>query len=151
METTTQKSIVPQLIIAGFVSFFAFIGYMVYQAFQVDVNLVRDDYYYQSTLHNEHVADLKRTEKADIQLIYDELKNKAFLTLPASFDPKMVGGRVYFYRPSDANLDFDLPINFQDGHTMWINTSSIEKGRWNIKSEFTYNEEKYFVETSFSK
>ena len=36
-----KKSNIPLMIIGAFLAFGVFIGYLVYQAFQVDVNLVR--------------------------------------------------------------------------------------------------------------
>ena len=145
-----KKSIIPNLIIATFISFALFIGYMVYHAFQTDVNLVQDDYYQNSTMHDEHVTDIKRSNAVDIKLFFDQAKNIVQFEIPAEFDDEKVKGELHFYRPSDRKLDFKIPLAMQNGMQL-LSTEKILKGKWNVKASFSFNGKNYFKESSFSK
>ena len=145
-----KKSNIPQLIIAVFVSFAIFIGYMVYQAFQTDVNLVQDDYYQNSTMHDEHVAEIRRSEVVDIKLFFDRKQHAVQFEIPNEFDEAKVKGEIHFYRPSDNKLDFKIPIALQNGKQL-LSTEKIIKGKWNVKVSFAYDGENYFKESSFNK
>ena len=145
-----KKSIIPNLIIGTFVLFALFIGYMVYQAFQSDVNLVQDDYYQNSTMHDVHVADIKRSNAVDIKLFFDRKKSLVHFEIPSEFDAEKVKGEVHFYRPSDNKLDFKIPIALLNGKQM-LNTEKIAPGKWNVKASFSFEGKNYFKESSFSK
>ena len=43
-----------------------------------------------------------------------------------------VTGTVSLYRPSNKNLDFDLPISLSDSHLL-IPDNQLLDGRWDIK------------------
>ena len=145
-----QKSIIPQLIIAVFVSFALFIGYMVYYAFQVDVNLVQEDYYQESTKHDEHLEEIKRSEKIKIELFFDEKKSEIVFGLPSEIESDNVSGEVHFYRPSDGKLDFKVPIELNNGK-QFLSTKKIIKGKWSVKVRFNFNNQNYFKELFFVK
>lgn len=145
-----KKSNIPQMIIAVFVSFAIFIGYMVYHAFQTDVNLVQDDYYQNSTMHDEHVADIKRSNNVAVKLFFDRKQDVIQFEVPSEFEDSKVAGEIHFYRPSDGKLDFNIPISLEEGK-QFLSTTEIVKGKWNVKASFTYNNETYFKESSFSK
>ena len=145
-----QKSNIPRLIIGVFVSFAIFIGYMVYQAFQSDVNLTRDDYYQNSTLHDEHVKDIERSNNKGLKLFFDRNQKAVIFETPDNFDDSKVKGEILFYRPSDGKLDFNVPINLTSNKQL-LSTEKIIDGKWITKVSFTYNNENYFKESSFFK
>ena len=138
------------MIIGVFVSFALFIGYMVYHAFQTDVNLVQVDYYQESTQYDVHVAEIRRSAAVDIKLYFDREKEAVVFELPSEFDASKVKGEVHFYRPSDVALDFKIPLSLVNGKQM-LSTSKIIKGRWNVKANFTFKGDNYFKESAFDK
>lgn len=145
-----QKSNIPLLIIATFLGFGLFIGYMVYQAFQTDVNLVQTDYYQNSTLHNEHVDDIKRSEAVDIKLYFDRKLQAVIFQIPSEFDKKKVSGKLHFYRPSDSKIDFTIPIKITNS-SQSLNVDEIKKGKWNVKASFSFDGDNYYKESTFTK
>lgn len=145
------KSGVPFMIVATFISFAAFIGYMVYQSFQQDVNLVQRDYYQVSTAHDMHMKSLERANKVGVKLFYDKGDDKVYFQIPSSFNPVEIKGNVWFYRPSDAKKDFVLPINVKNDNNMVMSMNTIDKGKWEVKTSFKYKGEDYFRKMIFSK
>lgn len=144
----TQKSNIPLMIIGAFVSFAIFILYIVYQAFQVDVNLVRDDYYQNSTQHDAHVAEIKRSEDTQIKLFYDRNNEIVIFEVPEEFTN--VNGEIHFYRPSDSKLDFKVTIVLNDNKQI-LSSKAIASGKWELKTVFSYNGQQYYKESEFVK
>ena len=138
------------MIIFVFISFAIFIGSMVYQAFQTDVNLVQDDYYQNSTMHDQHVSDIKRSDNVELKLFFDRSQNSVILETPENFEDSKVTGEVHFYRPSDGKLDFNVPINLIENKQLF-NVDELITGKWIAKVSFTFENENFFKESSFSK
>ena len=58
---TTRRTLWPYAIIATFVLFAGFIGYMVQRAFHTDVELVSPDYYKQEIAYQKRMESVART------------------------------------------------------------------------------------------
>ena len=112
---------------------------MVYQSFQSDINLVSNDYYQQSIQFDEHMQSVQRTNSADVQIYYDRKNEEVVLITPF----ESVEGEITFFRPSDASLDFKVPIVLKDKRQT-LDASEIQSGKWDLKATFTVNGEHYY-------
>jgi hypothetical protein len=141
-----QASWWPRLIIAAFVGFMLFIGNMVRQAMQTEVDLVSKDYYQQEIAYQKHIDQLEATGKLASQaaIIHAAAARQLSLVFPAGSGPDT--GQVRFFRPSNASLDFDLPLLLNRDRQQHIPTSQLAKGLWRVQLSWQQNGQHYFQE-----
>jgi nitrogen fixation protein FixH len=145
--TTTQRSIWPYAIIATFVLFAGYIGFMVQQAMRTSVDLVSPDYYKQELAYQQRMESAARTAAlpAPVQVQYEAEAQRLSLQLPPELAGQAVQGTVHFFRPSDQKLDFELPFSPRGG-AQQLSTSKLQSGRWRIRLDFTAGGQQYFQE-----
>ncbi|HKJ47484.1 MAG TPA: FixH family protein, partial [Christiangramia sp.] len=59
--------------------------------------------------------------------------SKLILQFPNDMDLTDIAGNVNFYRPSNKQLDFNIPFSDISGQKLEIPEAQLVKGRWNIK------------------
>jgi nitrogen fixation protein FixH len=74
--------------------------------------------------------DLKKTE------------NGLLIAFPEDLMTNSISGKVFLYRPSNKQLDFEVPISLS-GHNLLIPDKRLLDGRWNIKVDWQYNGKSY--------
>ena len=141
----------PRVIIAGFVLFAGFIGNFVRLAMQSDVDLVSKDYYKQELVYQDRIDQLTETGKLDqnISIVYSEVGEQVLVGFPAEFTGKRVTGNVHFFRPSDAKLDYDMPLKLVDNNQVF-STEKLDKGLWRIKISAQAEGKNYFTEQTIT-
>ena len=144
----SKRSPWPYAIVAVFVLFAAYIGMMVYQAMQSDVDLVSADYYQQELAHQQRMEAVARTAAlpAPVQIRHEAAGRRLTLELPPALAAPRVQGRVHFFRPSTKALDFQLPLQPAADRQQVINTSKMAPGLWRVQLDFTANGQAYFLE-----
>ncbi|MGY3090147.1 hypothetical protein ACVWYF_003202 [Hymenobacter sp. UYAg731] len=143
-----KRSPWPYAIVAVFVLFAVYIGSMVYQAMQTDVNLVSADYYQQELAHQQRIDAVARAAAllTPVQVRYDAASRRLNLQLPAALAGQSVAGQVHFFRPSNQKLDFTVPLRPAADLQQSINTSKMALGFWRVQLEFTAGGQAYFIE-----
>ena len=131
---------------------FIYIGFVVFvvavalYAFRQDLNLVTDNYYekeltYQTQIDKEKRADAL-PEKPSITF-----NNKILgVIFPKSYQFKEILGKIHLYRPANDKKDIILPLQVDSTCTQYIGLTSVEKGLWKIKLDWSYKKEEYFNE-----
>ncbi|AFM03105.1 hypothetical protein Fleli_0641 [Bernardetia litoralis DSM 6794] len=126
-------------------AFVIFMLSLVFMSMQQDIQLVTENYYakgvdFQTQINEQsNVAALK--EKPTIK----QLENgNVEITFPDS-DSK-IEGEIAFFRPSDKDLDFTIPIQLQENKNQLIK-QKIEQGLWKVKLSWTEKDKKFFQET----
>ena len=147
-----KRSPWPYAIVAVFVLFAAYIGSMVYQAMQTDVNLVSADYYQQELAHQQRMDAVARTAALPIpvQVRHEAISQRLTLELPAALVGQGVQGQVHFFRPSDKALDFSLPLQPGADRQQAVNTSKMAPGLWRVQLDFAAGGQAYFLEQNFT-
>ena len=145
---SSKRSIWPYAIVAVFVLFAAYIGSMVYQAMQTDVNLVSADYYQKELVHQQRMDAVARTAAllTPVQVRHEATSRRLTLELPAALAGQAVQGQVHFFRPSDKALDFALPLQPGADRRQVVNTSKMAAGLWRVQLDFTAGGQAYFLE-----
>jgi nitrogen fixation protein FixH len=146
MTPPKPRTIWPYAIIAVFVLFAGYIGFMVQQAMRTTVDLVSPDYYKQELAYQQRMESVARTAAlpAPVQLRHDAATQRLTLQLPATMAGQTVQGQIHFFRPSDQKLDFSLPL--QTGTQQQFNTAKMRPGYWRVRADFTAGNQAYFVE-----
>ncbi|NVO31940.1 FixH family protein [Hymenobacter lapidiphilus] len=143
----------PYYIIATFVLFAGYIGYMVQQAMRTSVDLVSADYYQQELRHGQRMAAVARANAlpAPVQVKLDATTRRLTLELPTALRGQAVQGTLHFFRPSNQELDFTLPFQpTGEPAIQQLNTTRLAPGLWRLRIEFTVNNQPYFLEEVLS-
>ncbi|MDQ2769688.1 MAG: FixH family protein [Bacteroidota bacterium] len=144
----SKRSPWPYAIVAVFVLFAIYIGSMVYHAMQTDVNLVSADYYQQELVHQQRIDAETRAAAlpTPVQIRHEPTRQRLTLQLPTALAGQAIAGQVHFFRPSNQNLDFTVPLRPAPDLQQSINTSKMALGFWRVQVEFTAGGQAYFIE-----
>lgn len=146
--TARTRTLWPYAIIAVFLLFAGYIGYMVQQAARSSVDLVSPDYYQQELAYQQRMESVARTAAlpAPVQLQYEASAQQLTLQLPATMAGQTIRGQLRFFRPSNQKLDFALPLQPTAGLQQHLSTARMLPGLWRVRLDFTANNHNYFVE-----
>lgn len=129
----------------AYTAFVALTIFMVYLTFGEKWDLVSEDYYEQEIKYQEKIDQKSRALKAEVKPQISIAGQKLVLSIPIRFEmenPKVVG-KVDFFRPSDAEKDFEFAISSIKEN---IPLEKFSKGKYMAKIEWTYEGEKYYNE-----
>ncbi len=154
-EKTHKKQIVKlnwgTSIVIAFILFISFILFFVVRMstdYRANHDLVTEDYY-KATLEYQNEIDAEKNASANARLSVKKSSEGVVLTFPENFDVKKIKGTASLYRPSNKNLDFDVPISLSDAHLL-IPDKRLVEGRWDIKIAWNYEGELYLHKESFT-
>ncbi len=118
----------------------------------VSVNQKTDlvtDHYYEKTLEYQKQIDTeKRSAKFVNNLEITNENNVVNIKFPEAFKSVPVKGELFFYRPSDANDDFTIPLQLNENASQVISSAQMVKGFWKVKVDWVMSKENYYCEKS---
>ncbi len=132
-------------IFLAYSSFVIFMLSLVYMSFQQKIELVTENYYskgvdFQNQINEQsNVAAL--TEKPTVKQL-----DNGNIQLKFPTAEKNVQGEIAFFRPSDKDLDFIVPIQLQTENSQII-AQKIEQGLWRVKLSWSENNKKFYQES----
>lgn len=126
-------------------SFVVMILILVFIAMTQDFHLVTDDYYAKEIQYQQQIDKLNNSALLSEKLIiqYDRKAENISFSFPENPGLK---GEILFYRPSDANKDFNLPIQMDEQNRQFITTQKLLKGLWKVKVDWEANGTNYYDE-----
>ena len=138
----------PHAIIAWFVIFISALAAWITFAVRQNMDLVRADYYEDEVRFQKQLDRLNHTAalRGEVAINYDAAHRDLVLQLPAAHLTQRPVGRVEFYRPSNASLDFQLPLAVGATGLQHIDTSRLRGGLWKVRVQWTAAERDYFFE-----
>lgn len=133
-------------IVMAIMSFMAFILYFVITMSTSDLyshDLVTEEYYkteleFQGQLDKEMNASLLPN---NIKVL--KTAEGLLITFPKELEYDSIKGTVFLYRPSDKQLDSEIPISLSS-HQLLVPDRNLLGGRWNIIIDWQYEEESYY-------
>ena len=138
----------PHAIIGWFVIFGSAMAAWVCFAVRQNMDLVRPDYYEEEIRFQKQLDTLNRTAdwRGQVSLSYESARNAMTLRLPAHFVAGTPTGRIQFYRPSDATLDFERPLAIDSSGLQQIDVNGLRPGQWKIRVNWKLNGKDYLFE-----
>ena len=129
-------------------SFVMFILSIVFYASFQNFELVEKDYYqkemnYQSQIEKESKS-VRLSSK--ITIAFESTDKKVTISFPNDFELDEITGEVYFFRPSNSNLDFKLPLKLNENYLQEVNSDNLVDGLWKIKINWTATGNEYYFE-----
>ncbi|KAA9345734.1 FixH family protein [Adhaeribacter soli] len=142
----------PKFIILGYILFIAYIGNFVRMAMSSDVDLVSKDYYKQEIAYQQHINTVTNTKanNAEIQVTLAEAAGQLVIAFPEFYQGRKVNGKVSFFRPSDAKLDFETTLNLNEARQQFLPVDKLERGLWKVRVNSEVNGKNYFTEQTIT-
>lgn len=134
-------------IIIAIVSFMCFIMYLVI-IMSTNNNYRHDlvtEKYYQKELNFQNEINAEKNAK----LLKSKIRIKRItkgleIEFPKSFKAKKVKGKVFLYRPSNKQLDIQIPFSTYKT-SLIVPKERLVNGRWNIEISWKHNKIDYLV------
>jgi hypothetical protein len=149
MNASTKRfSLWPHAILAWFVVFGSAMAAWITFAVRQHQDLVRADYYEEEIRYQEQIDRLNRTTavRGDIAVRYDPAKAEVTLQLPVDHVARHPAGRIHFYRPSDASLDFEVQLAPDATGLQRVGVGTLHEGQWKIRAQWKAAGQDYFYE-----
>lgn len=125
------------------------IGFVAFAMGQ-DMQLVRSDYYEHELRYQGEIDQMRnaREQGAVVKVDYDEALQSVRLRMPSTHFPSGAKGRIEFYRPSNANLDFSTPLLIgRDGRQL-IGASEMKPGLWKVRLSWSVKGRDFMIRDS---
>lgn len=132
-------------IVIGLLLFISFILYLVINMLtdkKFDHDLVTEDYYKKELLFQQEIDAEKRGNALTENISDRRMENGWLIEFPENLKLAEISGNLNFYRPSNAKLDFDIPLNLESNR-IEIADENLLPGRWNINIHWEYQGETY--------
>lgn len=133
-------------IVLAIVSFIAFIMYFVVTMI-TDENyshdLVVEEYYKTELSFEEQLDKTRNANRLSENINLKESIDGLVITFPAELDPSDITGNVFLYRPSNKQLDSEIPLSLSSNQLLVPDKRLID-GRWNIIIDWEYRGEKFY-------
>lgn len=132
-------------IVIAIVSFIAFIMYFVITMStgkQYNHDLVSEKYYQKELTYQENIDATKNANALTENISIKKTTKGIKIFFPKDFNPKDIQGKVFLYRPSNKQLDFEIPISLSNTYLL-VPENRLLGGRWNITVSWTYKDKKY--------
>lgn len=139
-------------IVLAFIAFIAFIMYFVISMMtnkKYDHELVTENYYQKELIFQQSIDKENNARSLNEQVTWKKTKEGMLITFPQSLNIEDIKGKVFLYRPSNKQLDFEIPISISN-HNLLIPDSRLLDGRWNIKIDWKYKDSSYLFKEEIS-
>lgn len=129
-----------------YISFVTLIVSMVAMAMNQRVDLVASDYYEQEIKYQNKIHKIERTRALNSSLKWEIEDDKIKFIFPSEMTEKLKSASVYFFRPSNAEMDQKIELNNDTTSIRIINTEKLSKGIYKIQIDWKALEEEYYNE-----
>jgi hypothetical protein len=127
-------------IVLAFVGFISFIMYFII-TMNVDKRfeheLVTEDYYAEELAYQNDIDKLNNAKTLLENISYKKSDKGLVLKFPEALNFEHITGKVFLYRPSNKQLDFETTISLSNPYLL-IPDKRLVDGRWNIKIDWQY-------------
>jgi hypothetical protein len=130
-----------------FIAFVGLMAYMVYQSFQVNIDLVTEDYYQEELKYQQTIDKMKNTRQLGQRISFKQENQQLIVQFPDLFE-KELNGEINLFRPSDARFDVNTKITLDQNHRQSISTAELAKGYYKVKLDWKDGKKAYYHEES---
>jgi nitrogen fixation protein FixH len=134
-------------IVIAFILFISFIMYFVISMNtdkSLDHDLVNENYYKQELEFQSDINKEKNAKTLASKVTWKKTTEGIVISFPAELEDKNITGKVFLYRPSNKQLDFETTILLSN-HNLLIPDKRLLDGRWNIKIDWSYKDTNYML------
>jgi len=128
--------------------FMGFIIYLVIQTFQLNADLVQDDFYEQEVLFDEKKQSIQNYAALEQKVLIIKQPDGIQIQFPKSM--KTIEGEIKFYRPDDKELDKNFTIIIDEERIQMFDYSEFLEGRYNIIVAFRSDNKSYLHQSTIN-
>jgi len=129
-------------IIAPIILLTIFIIFSKYNTF----GLVEKDYYQKELNYQSQIDREARTNQLSQNVKIFTVDLGVVLQFPSIFSPEDISGNIFFFRPSDLNMDINFQINLSNDGSQIIHKTLLQTGAWIVKIYWKNNQIEYYTE-----
>ena len=133
------------LAMAGFIVFILYFVITMVTDNKFNFELVVEDYYKKEIGFQQQLDAQKNASILEERVKIEQSNKGLMIVFP---DKKMASdlnnGTVSFYRVSQKNLDFEIPLVLEND-TMFIPATKLLPGRWDVSIEWNFSGKPYMV------
>ncbi|SED62518.1 FixH protein [Tenacibaculum sp. MAR_2010_89] len=132
-------------IVISIIAFMSFIMYFVItmstkQGYNHD--LVTEKYYQKELDFQQNIEATKNAKRLKNNITINKSKEGLIINFPKDFDYKKIKGKMFLYRPSNKQLDFEIPLSLSNTYLL-VPENRLLGGRWNITISLQYKGRNY--------
>lgn len=124
----------------------SWIGFLISKAFEYKVNIDTEDYYERGLDHTTQMERIKRSIPYEDGFTIEIIDEYIQISYPAFFYGKNVTGELWFYRPSDFELDKKIALSNQENNIQKVHIHYFKRGRYILRTTLNANDLSYFFE-----
>lgn len=139
-------------IVIAIICFIAFIMYFVIRMNADDKfnhDLVTDKYYEKELIYQEEINASQNAANLGEDIMVSKTKEGLTIEFPSVFETDSIKGKVFLYRPSNKQLDFEIPILLSDNYLL-VPDKRLLGGRWNITLDIEFQKKKYLFKKAIT-
>ncbi|WP_343329241.1 FixH family protein [Polaribacter staleyi] len=130
--------------IVAFMSFILFLVITMSTDNTYSYDLVTEKYYEQELGFQDEINAEKNAFELKERVLIERTNEGLKIAFPKEFSPEEIKGKVFLYRPSNKQLDFEIPISISNTYLL-VPEKRLLDGRWNITIAFKYNNKEYLI------
>ncbi len=130
--------------IIGFISFIMYFVITMSTDHAYSHDLVTDKYYQAELNYQEEINAEKNANALQENITIERNQKGIKINLPKDFASQKIEGKVFLYRPSNKQLDFEIPISTSKSYLL-VPEQRLLDGRWNIKILWKHKNINYLV------
>jgi hypothetical protein len=137
-------------IVIAFISFIAFIMYFIISMntnTKYKHDLVTEEYYKEELGYQNEIDKLNNAKTLNQNISYKKTNEGLLIQFPKNLEPGKIKGKMFLYRPSNKQLDFETPISLSKTYLL-IPDKRLVDGRWNITIDWQYKGKNYLYKES---
>ncbi len=146
MKISWGTSIV--LAIAGFMTFILYFVITMSTDKAYSHDLVTEEYYKQELAFQHQQEKQKNAQNLVEDIHTEKIEEGLLIVFPADLDYSKIEGKMFLYRPSNKQLDYEMPISLSS-HQLLVPDKNLLGGRWNIEITWSYDGQDYFYKKEF--
>ena len=134
-------------IVITIISFMSFIMYFVINITTHDKyehDLVTEKYYQKELQFQDEIDAVQNASIFNEKITVKKGLKGLEIVFPFDFPFKEINGKVFLYRPSNKQLDFEIPISFSNTHLL-VPEERLVDGRWNIQISWNHQQKEYLI------
>ena len=132
-------------IVLAFIGFIAFIMFFVINMIvnkELTHDLVTEEYYKAELEYQKDIDKQNNSKLLSKNITYKKTNEGLVVYFPEDLQPGKIEGKLFLYRPSNKQLDFETTLSLSKSHLL-IPDKRLVDGRWNIIIDWQYNGKSY--------
>ncbi len=130
------------LAMIGFISFIMFFVIKMSTNDKYQHDLVTEDYYQQELKVQGNMEREQKGNKLSQNIRLKQTEEGILIIFPDSLNISDITGKVFLYRPSNKQFDFEIPISLSNQNLL-IPDNRLLDGRWNLIIDWQYQGTSY--------